>query len=336
MKSRVTVLMLVGVLVAGATCWARAGATTGGGSHARTFQFRYLATVTQIPREARTARIWVPLASSRENQRVLGRAIHSPYPYEVAEEPAFGNEVAYLQLTAPLPESVSIDVAYDVAVEGIQRLSPGTPPVPPSDRERELALRDESLLVVNDGIKRLAMEATMGQTTELARARALYDYVIQKMAYDKAAPGWGKGDTMRACLLGKGNCTDFHSLFISMSRSIGIPSRFVIGAPVPEGPVGAIPGYHCWAEFYHPDYGWVPVDASEAWKHPERKDYYFGSADPNRMLISVGRNIELVPKQDGPPVNIFIYPYVEIDGRPGATVETRFEYADRNGKEVRG
>jgi hypothetical protein len=38
---------------------------------------------------------------------------------------------------------------------------------------------------------------------------------------------------------------------------------------------GKIPGYHCWAEFYSGG-EWVPVDASEAWKHPERHQYYLG------------------------------------------------------------
>jgi transglutaminase-like putative cysteine protease len=126
--------------------------------------------------------------------------------------------------------------------------------------------------------------------------------------------------------LGKGNCTDFHSLFISMARSVGIPARFVIGAPIPQGPEGTIAGYHCWAEFYSPQAGWVPVDASEAWKHPRLREYYFGTLDPNKLLISVGRNIQLVPAQAGPPVNFFIYPYVEVDGTPRGVVETRFEY----------
>ena len=156
MRSRIAAVLAASLIAAAAR--GVVAAVTGGGaeSRARAFQFRYLATVTQIPRQATTARIWVPLAKSRDNQRVLHRAIHSLYPYQVSEEPAFGNEVAYLQLTAPLPESVTIDVAYDVAVELVQRLSPGLPPPPSSDRERELALRDESLLVVNDGIKRLA------------------------------------------------------------------------------------------------------------------------------------------------------------------------------------
>ncbi|MBI2248194.1 MAG: transglutaminase domain-containing protein, partial [Armatimonadetes bacterium] len=134
----------------------------------------------------------------------------------------------------------------------------------------------------------------------MEKARGIYEAVTRQVAYDKSAPGYGRGDTRRACLLGKGNCTDFHSLFLSMARAAQIPSRFKIGVviPPPDGfaererprsgrasgaPSGGgiipqdtwrtIPGYHCWAEFYEPWQGWVPVDASEAWKHPELADY---------------------------------------------------------------
>jgi transglutaminase-like putative cysteine protease len=146
------------------------------------------------------------------------------------------------------------------------------------------------------------------------------------MKYDKTVPGWGRGDTVRACLLGTGNCTDFHSLFISMAHAAEIPARFKIGLTVPAEEQGEIPGYHCWAEFYEEGRGWRPVDASEAWKHPERKEVYFGNFDTNKFLISVGRDINLVPRQSRPPVNILFYPYVEVDGKEWNGVKTSFQF----------
>jgi len=77
-------------------------------------------------------------------------------------------------------------------------------------------------------------------------------------------------------------------VFIGMMRAAGIPARFEIGFSVPaEQREGAIPGYHCWAEFYVEPYGWIPVDASEAWKHPDKKDYFFGAHDYNRLQSTV-------------------------------------------------
>jgi transglutaminase-like putative cysteine protease len=135
----------------------------------------------------------------------------------------------------------------------------------------------------------LAAKVTQGKTQSLDKARAIYDYVFTTMSYDKTGTGWGRGDVLYACDAKKGNCTDFHSLFIAMARSQGIPARFEIGFPLPPDKRSAeIAGYHCWSDFYIDGKGWIPVDISEAWKHPEKRDYFFGSHDVNRMQFSYG------------------------------------------------
>ena len=115
-----------------------------------------------------------------------------------------------------------------------------------------------------------------------------------------------------------------------MAHAAEVPARFKIGLTVPEGNQGEIPGYHCWAEYYEEGKGWRPVDASEAWKHPERKEAYFGNFDTNKFLISVGRDIELVPEQAGEPVNIFFYPYIEVDGKEWNGAKASFEFRNFN------
>jgi hypothetical protein len=93
---------------------------------------------------------------------------------------------------------------------------------------------------------------------------------------------------------------------------------------------GEIPGYHCWAWFRPDSKGWVPVDISEAnkSKDPKVREYYFGNLTENRVLFSTGRDIDLVPKQDGPPLNFFVYPYVEVDGKPYEKVQGKFSFED--------
>ena len=78
------------------------------------------------------------------------------------------------------------------------------------------------------------------------------------------------------------------------------------------------------------DKGWVPVDISEANKHPDLKAYYFGNLTEDRIAFSTGRDLELVPKQDGEPLNFFVYPYVEVDGKPYPQdkVVRKFSFAD--------
>lgn len=286
----------------------------------REFQIRYKASISEFPLTAESVRIWIPLASTCEGQTILERNIESPVPYQVAHESIHGNEIAHLELKKPFPPALDIDITYKAKMMK-----------PELNRTKEskglkLYLKSSRLMVVNEEVRKRARKAVQGKRTWVEEARAIYEDVIHRMSYDKTVPGWGRGDTARACLLGKGNCTDFHSLFISMAHAAEIPARFKIGLTVPDGAEGEIPGYHCWAEFYEEGKGWKPVDASEAWKHPERKETYFGNFDTNKFLISVGRDIDLVPKQSGPPVNIFFYPYVEVDGKEWNGVKTSFQF----------
>ena len=108
-----------------------------------------------------------------------------------------------------------------------------------------------------------------GAKTDLEKARAIYEHVVSTVTYDKTGQGWGRGDIYYACDARRGNCTDFHAVFIGYCRAVGIPARFSIGFPLPpERGAAEVKGYHCWAEFFTPETGWVPVDASEAAKNP--------------------------------------------------------------------
>jgi hypothetical protein len=112
---------------------------------------------------------------------------------------------------------------------------------------------------------------------------------------------------------------------------VGIPAKFEIGFPIPgDRGQGEIGGYHCWAEFYLAGYGWVPVDASEARKHPEKREYFFGAHDENRVQLSVGRDIILNPAQKGAALNYFVYPYVEVNGEPFQKVSKAFSFKDQS------
>ena len=151
------------------------------------------------------------------------------------------------------------------------------------------------------------------------------------MKYDKSKPGYGNGDSVWACDSRTGNCTDFHSLFISVARARGVPAKFQIGFPLPaERGMGKIGGYHCWAQFHSASQGWVPVDISEADKAPEKKDYFFGNLNENRIQFTTGRDIVLSPPQKGPPLNYFVYPHVEVDGKtwPKDRIRLSFGYRD--------
>jgi len=187
----------------------------------------------------------------------------------------------------------------------------------------------DKLVIVDDQIRKLSREVTAGKQTTLEKARAIYDYVLRKMTYDKTHAGWGQGSTRHACDVGKGNCTDFHALFNSLCRAQGIASGFEMGLYLPyeKGKDEPLNAYHCWAFFRVPGKTWVPVDCSEAGRFAERREYFFGAHTPNRVTLSTGRDLVLEPRQAGEPLNYFLDPYAEADGKPVKT-EKSWSYRD--------
>ncbi|MBI3317788.1 MAG: transglutaminase domain-containing protein [Candidatus Omnitrophica bacterium] len=297
----------------------------------RSFELTYQIRLPDIPPGGRQLRLWVPLAASDEHQKIQGRVIRTPYPYRVTKDPEYGNDILFLDLERPLPHELDLAIEYQAVVRGKQFRLKADPSLrlAPAPGRLDLYLKSNRFMVVNDEVKELARSITAGSEAPAEQAQAIYRYVIERMTYEKQTPDWGRGDTLRACEVGTGNCTDFHSLFISLARGVGIPSRFHIGLPLPDKREGEIPGYHCWAEFYLEGIGWVPVDASEAWKDPGKLDYFFGTYDPNRLTVASGRDIQLIPSPaSAGPINIFFKPYAELDGKSFDGVETKFRFKD--------
>ncbi len=297
--------------------------------HSRRFEFTYRVKLTQPPADGKTVRLWIPYPHSDANQEVSDIRVEGSTQGSVYEEPVHGNLIYYV--SQPVQERpVELTMRFRVlrrenihrdfsrAVEG-RELPPQVVPY----------LHSDALVPLNDQIRRQARSIAEGRTTTVAKARAIYDYALAHLKYDKSGQGWGHGDLLYVCDAKRGNCTDFHAFFIGFARALGIPARFSIGFPLPpDRGAGKIAGYHCWAEFYLDGYGWVPVDASEAWKHPEKKDYFFGGHDENRVQFTTGRDLVLRPKQQGPPLNYFVYPYAEVDGQPVKDVDYEFSFRD--------
>ena len=166
----------------------------------------------------------------------------------------------------------------------------------------------------NDEFSQIAKNVVEGKLGNLAKARALYDHTIDRMKYIKNGDGWGKGDAVYACDVKTGNCTDFHSYFIALARSVDIPARFAIGASIPSmRDKGGVDGYHCWAEFYT-DGKWWPIDISEGDKCSALSTYYFGHNPANRIEFSHGRDLVVEPGPISGPINFLAYPVLEIGG----------------------
>jgi hypothetical protein len=304
------------------------------GQDTRHFTFHYGFTVKNLPAGERV-RIWIPAAHSDAFQEVKVISANGDLTLKKTHESTFGNEMYFAEAGRAKEAELHFEIVYDVVRHERLTLGVSTPhlaEVKLNERERKQDLGPDKLVPVTGLPAELAVKVTEGKTVPLEKARAIYDYVFTTMRYDKTGSGWGRGDVLYACDAKKGNCTDFHSLFMAMARSQGIPARFEIGFPLPpDKHSGEIAGYHCWSDFFEPQHGWIPVDISEAWKHQEKRDYFFGAHDVNRMQFTMGRDLELNPKQDGAPLNYFVYPYVEVAGKEYPNVSTAFSFADVEG-----
>ena len=272
------------------------------------FEFIYKAKLPQI---TDSARMWIPLATTDQFQTVGIKSIKTPGTRQILKDEKYGNSVLLVSLE-PHDSEQTVEVRFDVV-----RLEKKVYPSQDPDLKKYLD-------PPNEKFKNIAEKVVEGKNGDLARSRALYDHVISRMKYIKYGSGWGKADADYACDNGTGNCTDFHSYFIALSRSIGIPSRFAIGAAIPsERNSGGIDGYHCWAEFYA-DERWWPVDISEGDKCSSLSTYYFGHHPANRIELSRGRNLVLEPGPESGPINFLAYPVLEVGGKP---VKTKVEFS---------
>lgn len=125
-----------------------------------------------------------------------------------------------------------------------------------------------SRYVPTDGIvKETALKATAGATTDIDKARAIYEWVVENTFRDPKVRGCGRGD-IRAMLesgdMG-GKCADLNALYVGMARSVGLPARYIYGLRIVKSNLGykslgvntdkATKGQHCRVEVYLNQHG---------------------------------------------------------------------------------
>jgi transglutaminase-like putative cysteine protease len=194
----------------------------------------------------------------------------------------------------------------------------------PADYQKYL--QGTSRAPLNGEIVKLARKITAGKTTVLEKAKAIYDWTCDNTYRDPKTRGCGEGNVCSLLLNPGGKCADIHSVFVALARAAGVPSREVFGIRLGKNDTDDLTTWqHCWAEFYLPGYGWVPVDAADVRKAmlkenltlkdaktKEYREYFWGGIDPYRVKLSTGRDLILNPRQPGEPVNYLMYPYARV------------------------
>jgi transglutaminase-like putative cysteine protease len=316
----------------------------------------------QVPKGAKTVRMWfaVPQEDSASVIRDFNVATDFPVHYFRDD---WGNCVGYVEVITPAEDSITLREEFGLTRTEIRNNIDPAKTRPMTEQERAALyayLQPSSHVIVNDQIKSLSTSIVAGETNPILAARKIYDWTLQNVDYWVKDPDRLKASPVGSteyCLTKKtGNCTDFHSLFASLAIASGIPTRMIYGSLLKPTLNGMqIDGsYHCWIQFFAPEYGWLPLDVSLANIYGKefplteknkklvelttatgykgldasKVDYYFGNLDERRVTWSMGRDLILQPPQDDGPVNALVKIYVEVDGKQSTNWTREFTYAE--------
>lgn len=287
----------------------------------RLYRIRQTVKLSDIPAGEHEVRLWVPVPADGAYQHVLDRrVIEAPAGWMLEHQPQSGAEM----IVSGGRQSGSLQVVVETT---LQRQSPAfdlgaaAGELQPALFAEELR-QDAPLMSVDPQVLELSRRACSGETDAARKVVRLLDAVADAADHyskDPSKPKCGRGAAQDCLANGGGCCTDLHSLFIAAARAAHIPARMQYGyrlkADKENGEYD--PSYRCWVEFYLAGSGWVPTDLvfADAGTPAERRQAY-GMLDARRVWLWEGRSLELVPRQQGGPIETMSCGWAEIDGVP--------------------
>ena len=304
---------------------------------------------------AGTTRVWVPGALGTETpyQKTLANTFNAPggtARFVERADDALGMVAAEFPADVPPVVTVTSRVATrNVAVD----LS-GPRGVSESRGSLEHFLRPTALLPTDGIVKEKADAITRGATTDLEKARAIYQWIVDNTFRKPTTRGCGLGDIRFMLETGDlgGKCADLNALFVGLARASGLPARDVYGIRVAKSELGyrslgaaserVTKAQHCRAEVYVAGYGWVPVDPADVRKvvleePPGNRPLddamvtaararLFGSWEMNWMAYNFAHDVAL-PGSRGEGVPFLMYPQAETaEGRLDSLDADSFSY----------
>jgi len=98
-----------------------------------------------------------------------------------------------------------------------------------SSAELAYWLQPSQYVPVDGIVLETATKATAGAKTDVAKAQALYEWVVQNTFRDPKVRGCGRGDIRFMLESGDmgGKCADINALYVGLARAVGIPARHV-------------------------------------------------------------------------------------------------------------
>jgi transglutaminase-like putative cysteine protease len=218
----------------------------------------------------------------------------------------------------------------------------------------EYFLRPTKLIPTDGIVKTTALEITKGASSDVERARAIYEWIVDNTSRNPKTRGCGLGD-IRFMLETKdlsGKCADLNALYVGLARASGLPARDVYGIRLAKSELGykslgassekITKSQHCRAEVYLNKIGWTPVDPADVRKvileEPpgnraltdelvtKARARLFGSWEMNWMAYNFAHDVTL-PGSRGPQLGFLMYPQAETDaGRIDCLDPDAFRY----------
>jgi transglutaminase-like putative cysteine protease len=309
----------------------------------------------EVANPSGVSRVWLPLPLPIETDyhRPLGNNWKGNAAVMRAHRDAtYGAPLLYVEWPAgekaPMVEVVSRFSTRDRAVDLSKPLASAT-------RESPAVLKvytAPTTLMPTDGIVlETAQEIVKGAGSDLEKARAIYEWIVEHTFRDPKVRGCGIGD-IRGMLETKnlgGKCADLNALFVGLARAAGVPARDLYGVRAADsrefkslGKSGDITkAQHCRAEFYVQSHGWVPVDPADVRKvvleekpgltlddpiARRARAKLFGQWEMNYLSYNFAHDVKL-PGSTGDPVAFLMYPQAETaEGRKDPLEPAAFKY----------
>jgi len=285
--------------------------------------------------------LWIPYPVSDERQLITEIRYGGDYAAAaVYTDRTYRTPMLYARWAKGAPSRV-LTFTFHVDREEVEMRELPETEAPWSASDYAQDLQATSLGPIDGEVKTLADRITRGKTGVKEKAKAIYDWICDKMHRDPETRGCGAGDVCALIERPGGKCADIHSVFVSLARAAGVPAREIFGIRQGKEPVTDITTWqHCWAEFYLPGTGWVPVDPGDVRKMMLKEDltlddpkaqeyrrYFWGGIEPYRVKLGEGRDLTLTPPQQAGPLNYLMYPYAEVGGKPLDWLDPeRFKY----------
>ena len=298
----------------------------------------YMLTTRVEPTFATKA--WIPLPTFEASDWQRPGATKWTGNAKVAErvrDPRYGAEMLRVEWAADQQNPV-IEVTTQVQTQN-RAVRPGPASVAPlGDAERQLNTSATALLPVDGIVKETAEGVVRGKATDVDKARALYEWVVENTFRNARTKGCGVGDVSWMIKTGNlnGKCADLNALYVALARSVGLPARDVYGIRVVPSQFGfkalgagsenITKAQHCRAEVWLPGSGWTPVDPADvrkvvleeppgnlAMNDPKvlaARKALFGSWEGNWVAFNTAHDVKL-PGSNEPAIPFLMYPQAE-------------------------